>query len=105
MRKSQELSDPNSCFNRAGADNNIFVGVDWDPAVPGMIRAWCLERIKLGLNSVVDAQITEARALADEIERNLAEIRYVGIAWRNLETKNHALNPAAAWPFPNRDSR
>lgn len=96
MRKSDELVKPTSCFNRAAAHTNVFVLVDWDPATADTIREWAKKRIALGLNSQEDHQIVEALNLADEIEENLAKVRETRAA------RATALNPAAAWPFPNK---
>lgn len=103
MTKNEVLADPNSCFNRAGPATRMFIGLDWDPAVPPMIRAWALERLKLGLNKQTDDQIISAFALADEIEQNLAAVRKARAAKRAEDLQlNPRLNPAAAWPFPPR---
>lgn len=103
MTKTEVLADPSSCFNRAGPDTKMFIGLDWDPAVPPMIRHWALERLKRGLNKQTDQQIVSAFALADEIERNLAAVRAARKAGPDVvipRALNPALNPAAAWPFP-----
>lgn len=93
MKKKDELIKPESCFNRAGPETNVFVLLDWDPATAETIRFWALSRIKRGLNKPDDPQIKEAYALANEIEKNLDVVR----AARGSKT---ALNPSAAWPFP-----
>lgn len=105
MTKTEVLADPNSCFNKAGPNTKMFIGLDWDPAVPTMIRAWALERLKRGLNKQEDPQIAEAFALADGIEQSLPAIRKARAEKRAEDLKlnprlNPALNPAAAWPFP-----
>lgn len=103
MTKTEVLADPNSCFNRAGPATKMFIGLDWDPAVPSMIRHWALERVKRGLNKTDDPQIKEAFALAEEIERDGPAIRKARTEKRAEDLKlNPRLNPAAAWPFPQR---
>jgi hypothetical protein len=68
MIKSQELTDPNSCMSRARDDEMTFVLLGRDAAAPVAIRAWVAERIRLGKNSVDDAQIAEALACAALME-------------------------------------
>ncbi|MFL6310622.1 MAG: hypothetical protein ACJ71W_00825 [Terriglobales bacterium] len=79
MLKRDELSDPNSCFNRAADDELVFVLLERDVASPHAIREWGLERVLLGKNHPDDAQIVEALQCAekmaakqdcDEVERN-----------------------------------
>jgi hypothetical protein len=67
MKKKDELSDPNSCLNRAWGDEYIFVLLERDESAPKMIREWCAERIRLGKNKPEDEQITSALDMADEI--------------------------------------
>lgn len=64
MLKRDELSDPNSCMNRAKDDELTFVLLGRDAAAPIAIRAWCLERIRLGKNEPGDEQIQEAMQCA-----------------------------------------
>lgn len=61
MIKREELSDPNSCMNRAEDGDMTFVLLGRDPAAPAAIHAWVQARIQLGKNVPGDAQITEAR--------------------------------------------
>jgi hypothetical protein len=68
MQKYRELSDLNSCLNRAKADEWVFVLLGRDVAAPHTIRAWAAERIRLGKNSVEDAQIQEALYCAGAME-------------------------------------
>lgn len=60
MIKRDELSNPNSCLNRAKDDEYLFVLIDRDIAMPRAIRAWIEERIRLGKNTREDSQIQEA---------------------------------------------
>jgi hypothetical protein len=69
MIKREELSNPNSCMNRAHEDEMTFVLLGRDPAAPKAIREWVARRVYLGKNQYDDPQITEALAVADEMER------------------------------------
>lgn len=69
MLKRLEVSEPNSCLNRAREEEPIFVLLGRDPAAPAAIRAWCMERLKAGRNSGGDAQISEALELAEAMEK------------------------------------
>ena len=40
MRKRDELSDPNSCLNKAADDEPVFVLRAHDASAPDAIRAW-----------------------------------------------------------------
>lgn len=68
MRKSLELTHPNSCFNKARDDEMLFVLLGRDRAAPEAVRAWADRRIALGLNKWGDPQILEALAWAEEVE-------------------------------------
>ena len=70
MIKLQELSDPNSCLNRAKDDELLFVLLARDPAAPWAIRAWIDERVRLGKNAPDDAQIEEAEQCARRMEES-----------------------------------
>lgn len=71
MLKKQEMAIADSCLNKARDDERIFVILGRDKAAPAAIRAWCDERIRIGKNSVSDAQIQEALYCADKMERGL----------------------------------
>lgn len=60
MLKSDELTDPNSCLNKARGNERIFVLLGRDPAAPAAIRAWIAERVRIGKNRPDDEQICEA---------------------------------------------
>jgi hypothetical protein len=68
MRKELELSDPNSCLNKARPGEILFVLLSRDKAAPGTIRDWCERRIAFGLNEPGDPQILEAKACAAAME-------------------------------------
>ena len=69
MRKTEELSDPNSCMSRAKPGEMTFVLLGRDAAAPFTIRAWVAERIRLGKNKHGDQQISEALGCADKMEQ------------------------------------
>lgn len=68
MRKKQELSNPNSCLNKAKDEEMVFVMLGRDEAAPAAIRAWCRKRVKLGKNNPDDLQILEAEECAFKME-------------------------------------
>lgn len=71
MLKRDELTQPGTCFQRAGLDEMIFVLLARDPAAPTAIRAWIAERIRLGKNQPNDSQLHEAELCALEMEQQL----------------------------------
>jgi hypothetical protein len=68
MRKSEELSNPKSCLNKAKDDELLFVLLARDKAAPYVVRMWTNERVRLGLNAGDDAQIREAQEWAMKVE-------------------------------------
>lgn len=68
MRKHEEISNPNSCFNKASDQELLFVLLERDKAAPATIRFWAEERIRRGLNSINDEQITRALQISSTIE-------------------------------------
>lgn len=60
MLKRDEMAEPNSCWNRAHDDEMLFVLLGRDLAMPATIRAWVVERLRIGKNKVADPQISEA---------------------------------------------
>lgn len=60
MRKRHELSDPNSCMNKAGLDEWTFVLLGRDVAATAAVQAWVGARLRLGKNTLDDPQIKEA---------------------------------------------
>jgi len=68
VRKAEELSNPNSCINRAYSTEMTFVLLARDVAAPGTIREWCRLRCLHGKNIPSDDQIKEALACADAME-------------------------------------
>lgn len=71
MMKKNEAANPESCWNRAGEDELLFVLLGRDKAAADTIRFWAGRRCELGKNKPDDGQIEEALHLADEIERGL----------------------------------
>jgi len=69
MIKREELSNPNSCLNRAKDDEVVFVLRAHDITAPSVIRYWCIERIATGKNKRDDEQIMSALADAERMER------------------------------------
>ena len=70
MLKAQEVSDPNSCWNKAGDNEMIFVLLGRDLAAAKAVRAWCHERLRLKKNKVDDPQIREAFAWAHSVDES-----------------------------------
>lgn len=73
MLKRDELTDPNSCINKARDDEMTFVLLGRDPAAPVAIRAWINERIRLGKNKINDKQIADATRCMVQIEQWLEQ--------------------------------
>ncbi len=68
MRKFDEITQQNSCLNRAAPDEPLFVLLGRDPAAPSIIRAWVGERLRLGKNGPGDEQVVEAESAAQAME-------------------------------------
>jgi hypothetical protein len=52
----------------AAEDEMVFVLLGRDAAAPAAIRAWIMERIRLGKNESGDAQLADAGRIADAME-------------------------------------
>ena len=74
MIKRDEIEDTESCLNKAGDGERLFVLLARDPAAPVAIRAWIAERIRLGKNAPGDEQIREAFECANLMELERVEI-------------------------------
>jgi hypothetical protein len=74
MIKSDVIDNPQSCFNTAYDQEQLFVLLARDPAAPVAIRAWVAERLRLGRNKPGDEQIREAYECATFMELQRAEI-------------------------------
>lgn len=68
MKKSEEFIRDDSCFNKAENDEMLFVLLARDASAPVAVRAWIHHRLLSGKNKETDAQIVEARRVADEME-------------------------------------
>lgn len=68
MVKIHEISDPNSCLNRAESHEIIFVLLARDAAAAATVRYWIDERIRLEKNKRGDEQIQIAEAIADTMD-------------------------------------
>lgn len=73
MRKLDELSNPQSCLNRAKPHEMVFVLKAHDITAPDTIRDWVRRRIKAGKNITTDAQIVEALDCAKVMEQQQKE--------------------------------
>lgn len=80
MMRNDELSNPESCINRAKPNEMVFVLLGRDPAAPVAIRAWCAERIRVGKNVATDKQILDAMNAAYYMETHNpgGGLRYIG---------------------------
>jgi hypothetical protein len=74
MIKRDEIEDTESCFNKAGDGERLFILLARDPAAPVAIHAWIAERIRLGKNATGDDQIREARECAALMELERTEV-------------------------------
>ena len=69
MRKTDELTEPESCMNKALDTEMVFVLLARDVAAPVAIRAWIEERIRTGKNGPIDPQMLNAEYFAKIMER------------------------------------
>lgn len=60
MRKRDELTDPNSCLNKAKDDEPLFVLCARDLCAQTTVLAWINARLESGKNKPDDPQIIEA---------------------------------------------
>lgn len=75
--KSVELSNPNSCLNRAAPDEPVFVLRANDPCAPRIVRQWALayraakedHNTDGHMTAAQKAKMREAQQLAEEMER------------------------------------
>lgn len=71
MRKIDEIERQSSCWNKAAAEERVFILLERDVATPDTIRFWCSERVRKGKNTWSDDQIKEALQLAAAIAAEL----------------------------------
>lgn len=74
MLKEAELSNPNSCINKAGEGEMVFVLRAKDPVSPGLIEEWIQRRIDTGLNGPLDEKIQEAYRCASIMREQKARM-------------------------------
>lgn len=67
MTAQQERDDPNSCLNRAGHHERLFVLMARDHSAPVAIEAWIKHRLATGKNQPTDQQIKDAQDCVDEM--------------------------------------
>lgn len=71
MRKRDELSNPNSCLNKAREDEVLFVLIARDEDAPGTIRDWIKRKVARG-RQPDDPKLLEAEQCAREMESSRA---------------------------------
>jgi len=79
MLKRDEMLNPASCLLRAHENEMIFVLLARDVAAANTIRYWAAERVRLGRNHPSDEQIQEALECANEMDRQLTQLRRLSI--------------------------
>lgn len=75
MIKHEEISNPDSCLNRAAEDEPVFVLKATDICAPYAILFWILSRITAGRNLEDDEQLKQAQALAADMIKYRALVR------------------------------
>lgn len=63
--KSFELTDPNSCLNKAADNEPLFVLRAQDSLAPTIIRAWAARARRAGCS---EDKVQEAYVIAEEME-------------------------------------
>ncbi len=96
MLKSDELSNPDSCLNKARDDERLFVLIARDPAAPDVIRYWIRRRVWLGKNKMQDPQIIEAIDCAKRMEDEQNHMRESIAGIHNPAECWHCLHPEVA---------
>jgi len=76
MIKSDETTEPLSCWNKARDDERVFILLARDVAAPETLRFWAHHRIALGKNARFDRQIVDALDCADRMEEEAKVIDY-----------------------------
>ena len=76
MTKSENLANPNSCWNKALDDEEVFILLARDRAAVVAISAWMEERHKLGLNSATDPQILSTAVSIQKMEEQRLEGKF-----------------------------
>lgn len=68
MRKMDEIETEDSCLNRSGSEEPLFVLCGRDPAAGDAIREWIRQRVRMGLNKGSDPKIIGAADIIREME-------------------------------------
>lgn len=76
MVKHEELLNPRSCLRKAMHEEWLFTLLSRDPASAHTIREWVKERIRLGLNSITDEQISNALKTARMMEIQAQDVDF-----------------------------
>lgn len=92
MEKIKELTDPNSCINRALPGEIVFVLLARDPVAPTVVRAWAASRVATSKNERFDPQITEALNCADEMDAQRDIIRAMPKAISDPQAFEHEVD-------------
>jgi hypothetical protein len=67
--KRENIDDPNSCWNKARDDEQVFILLGRDEQMAGTIRDWADRRIAAGVDTDSSPKILSARRLADDLDR------------------------------------
>ena len=90
MRKREEITNPNSCFNKARMDEMVFVLLERDVAAPSTIRHWIQERVARGKNVMTDPQIEEALLCSEYMARTTNKIARINTIRSVLKNAQHS---------------
>jgi hypothetical protein len=63
--KSEELTNPSSCLNKAKDDEPMFVLLGRDPDAADTVRDWIGRRLASGMNTIGDGQLAEALTFSE----------------------------------------
>lgn len=69
MTKRENIDNPNSCWNKARDDEQVFILLERDEAMAATLRSWADNRIRLEIDKSTSPKITAARRLADMLDR------------------------------------
>lgn len=92
MIKTDELSRPDSCLNKARHDERIFVLLARDIAAPDVIRYWVRRRTWLGKNKIDDPQIVEALECARLMDQEQEHRHTTAIGMHDPANCWHCIN-------------
>lgn len=76
MTKQEQINDPNSCWNKAKPDEEVFVLLARDLAAPNTIREWVEIRRSCGRGETLDdkLQLLDAERVAEKMEEQYDSI-------------------------------